>query len=254
MGIAPAAGMPAERDARLAAQLMGDFTVMVPRLIGYGASGPFDAGAWTLDAEVDAIEAVVTSTGGPVHLVGHSFGGWIAMRFTRRRPESISTLSLYEPTTFGLLHEADDRVGLADLTRFIDDPRFLDPARAGDPEWMGAFVDYWNQAAFWSVMTPEQHAPLIALAPKVFAEVSAVFADRTRSAGWASIACPTLLMIGARTTPAADRTGRLLGEVLPHVEMVIMSRAAHLAPLVRVGPISAQISKHIARYAATAAT
>lgn len=241
-----ASGMGAARWARLAGRLVEDYTVYAPQLPGYGGSGPFDRATWTLDDDVAAMRAVVEYVG-PAHLVGHSYGGWVALQVARLCPDALITLSVYEPTTMGLLHEAGDTEGLADLARFYDDPWFRDPAHGGGDRWLGAFVDYWNQTDFWAVMGPEQRAPLQAVGAKVFAEVTAVLDDRTGRAAWAEVRVPTRVLHGARTTPAADRSSRLLVEALPAADAVEIGRAGHMAPLVRVGPIGAALVEHFER-------
>lgn len=249
-----ASGMSAGRWGRLAGQWTDRYTVYAPQLVGYGQTGPFDPKRWTLADDVAAVEAVVDAAGAEhgqrVHLVGHSYGGWLCLQLARRRPDALASLGLYEPTTFGLLHEADDTEGLADLARFYADPWFLDPAQSGTDAWLGAFVDYWNQAEFWQVMGPAQRAPLQAIGAKVFAEVSAVLGDRTGRAAWSGITTPTRVLLGVRTTPAADRATRLLASVIPDAELVEIARAGHMAPLVRVGPIGEAFAAHFDRHRA----
>lgn len=240
-----ASGMFPARYARLAARWTDRYTVHAPHLVGYGDSGPFDPETWTPADDVAAVCAVLDTIGEPVHLVGHSYGGWIALQVARIR--AVRSLGLYEPTVFGLLHEAEDGEGLADLAPFYADPWFLDPAHGGTDPWLGAFVDYWNQVDFWQVMGPEQRAPLQAVGQKVFAEVRTALGDRTGRAAWADLGVPTRLVHGARTTAGARRASGLLLDALPHADAVEIPRAGHLAPLVRVGPIGAAFAEHFAR-------
>ncbi len=243
-----ASGMLATRYGRLAAQWTDRYTVHVPHLIGYGATGPFDEATWTVADDVAAVGALL-DTLGEAHLVGHSYGGWIALQLALARPEAVTSLAVYEPTVFGLLHEAEDAAGLADLAQFHVDPWFVDPANGGTDRWLGAFVDYWNQVDFWQVMTPEQRAPLRAVGRKIFTEVRTALADRTGRAVWAGVEVPTRVVRGGRTTVAADRGSRLLAAALPAGDAVEIPRAGHLAPLVRVGPIGAALAEHFAAHA-----
>ena len=65
---------------------------------GYGRS--IDVGPpHTVEANVDDLERLLASHGRddrPVALFGHSFGGNIALAFTARRPELVSTVTVYE--------------------------------------------------------------------------------------------------------------------------------------------------------------
>lgn len=245
-----ASGMGAARWARLAGQWLEQYTVHAPQLVGYGRTGPFDPDRWRVaddEAAVErAVEAAATESGAPAHLVGHSFGGWLALRVARRRPGLLASLAVYEPTVFGLLHAAGDEPGLADLALFDD--RLLDPARGVTDALLGAFVDYWNQTDFWQAMNPAQRGALRAVGPKVFVEVRAVLGDRTGPGAWAAIEAPTRVLYGARTTPAAAAAARLLAAAIPGAGLTAIERAGHLAPLVRVGPIGAALAAHFARH------
>ncbi len=244
-----ASGMGAARWARLAGQWLDRYTVHAPQLVGYGGTGPFDPARWRVADDEAAVERAVEAAaeaGAPVHLVGHSFGGWLALRVARRRPGLLASLAVYEPTVFGLLHAAHDAPGLADLALFDD--RLLDPERGVTDALLGAFVDYWNQTDFWQAMSPAQRGALRAVGPKVFVEVRAVLGDRTGPAMWAAIEAPTRVLYGARTTPAAAAAARLLAEAIPDAELIAIERAGHLAPLVRVGPIGAALAAHFARH------
>jgi len=51
----------------------------------------------------DLTSFIQSLNAGPVHLVGHSAGGWIALQTTIRHPELVKTLILGEPPTMELL-------------------------------------------------------------------------------------------------------------------------------------------------------
>ena len=66
---------------RLAGELGGRFHVIAPDLCGYGGSGPWQGcGEISLGAEAAMVAALIERLEEPVHLVGHSFGGAVALR------------------------------------------------------------------------------------------------------------------------------------------------------------------------------
>ena len=92
--------------------------MIAPDLLGSGANPPWpDEKLFDLSEDVDAIEALVERLGEPVHLVGHSYGGLLALKLARRDPSRIRSLTAYDPVAFGVLHAANDAEGLADLAR-----------------------------------------------------------------------------------------------------------------------------------------
>jgi pimeloyl-ACP methyl ester carboxylesterase len=67
-------------------------------LPGFGFSPAPADGAYTLDARVAAVIALIEKRGNwPVHLVGNSLGGAVSTRLAARRPDLVRTLTLISP-------------------------------------------------------------------------------------------------------------------------------------------------------------
>ena len=71
------------------------YAVVVPDLAGHGDSEPHE-GPLTLDDSVAGLRAVLDAAApeGPVVLVGHAMGGWVALRFALESPERVERLVL----------------------------------------------------------------------------------------------------------------------------------------------------------------
>jgi lipase len=73
-----------------------DIAVAAPDLIGHGRSSW--AAPWTIDANVAALGALLdTEADAPVLVVGHSFGGAIAMHLAAAHPDHVAALLLLDP-------------------------------------------------------------------------------------------------------------------------------------------------------------
>jgi lipase len=80
----------------LATRQLADVTIAAPDLIGHGRSS-WDA-PWSIDANVDALAALLDADGGgSVTAVGHSFGGAIALALAAARPDLVDALVLLDP-------------------------------------------------------------------------------------------------------------------------------------------------------------
>ena len=80
----------------LAAKHLPEFAIVAPDLIGHGRSSW--AAPWSIDANVDALAALLDAEAdGPVVVVGHSFGGAIALNLAAARPDLVSALVLLDP-------------------------------------------------------------------------------------------------------------------------------------------------------------
>jgi lipase len=80
----------------LATKHLPEFAIAAPDLIGHGRSSW--AAPWNIDANVDALAALLDADAdGPVVVVGHSFGGAIALNLAAARPDLVSALVLLDP-------------------------------------------------------------------------------------------------------------------------------------------------------------
>ncbi len=85
-----------KRWESLAARHLPEVSMVAPDLLGHGRSS-WDA-PWTIDANVVALGALLDAEGGaPVVVVGHSFGGAVALNLAAARPDLVSGLVLLDP-------------------------------------------------------------------------------------------------------------------------------------------------------------
>jgi len=88
----------------LAARLRGRADVVAPDLHDHGDGPSAPQGEEDLLAlDAGLIERVLRDLPGAVHLVGHSYGGAVALCAARRCPGRIRSLVVFEPAWFGLL-------------------------------------------------------------------------------------------------------------------------------------------------------
>ncbi|WP_413113240.1 alpha/beta fold hydrolase [Thaumasiovibrio sp. DFM-14] len=81
---------------------------LLVRLPGHGSAPPLPSGA-ALDAECCLIENILNHhVKEPVHLIGHSFGGVLALSLLLRGRVAIARLSLFEPVAVWLLHSVQE--------------------------------------------------------------------------------------------------------------------------------------------------
>jgi lipase len=85
-----------KRWESLAARHLPEVSMVAPDLLGHGRSS-WDA-PWTIEANVVALGALLDAEGGaPVVVVGHSFGGAVALNLAAARPDLVSGLVLLDP-------------------------------------------------------------------------------------------------------------------------------------------------------------
>src|SRR5262245_15034118 len=100
-------GSSAKQWRSLAQRLGGRYPTSCPAFVGHGPrSHLIGTRPFTLADEAAPILRAVDSLQKPVHLVGHSYGGAVALRVARERPSRIASLTLYEPMALHLLKTA----------------------------------------------------------------------------------------------------------------------------------------------------
>lgn len=174
-----------QRWQTLATRHLPEFAVLAPDLIGHGRSSW--AAPWSLDANVAALADVLDSdAGAPVVVVGHSFGGAVALNLAAARPDLVASLVLLDPAIGldgGWMRDiADDmatspdypdreqaraekahgswgRVDVAELERELDEHLVdLADSRCGWRVSVPAMMSYWSELAR-PIVLPRNHVP-----------------------------------------------------------------------------------------------
>jgi pimeloyl-ACP methyl ester carboxylesterase len=228
---------------------LGDGHVMrTPEHYGCESSGPWTGEhAFTIADEAAKSLALIDESEEKVHLVGHSYGGGVALHVALSRPDRIASLSLYEPSAFHLLRQmgaagAHAYAEIQGVARSISRCITTGDYRAGITD----FVDYWNGHGAWKAMRPGVQNALIRWAPKAPLDFHALIDDPTAAKAYAVLKCPVLIMRGEHA-PLPTRVGseRLI-EILSQSRLKIIAGAGHMGPLTHAAEVSQLIVQHIA--------
>jgi pimeloyl-ACP methyl ester carboxylesterase len=223
------------------------FRVIAADLYGAGKTPlwPHTQPMW-LDDELALLGPVFNAAGARFHLVGHSFGGAVALKAALADHRRLLSLVLFEPVLFSLLvAEAPHGAAAQEILAVRDDTTQL--VAAGDLVAAARrFIDYWMGDGAWAA-TPHTRQPALAAAmSSVIPEWHAAFADPTPLRALAAIDAPTLLLTGNQSKASARAVTRLLAMVLPRVRVVEVVGAGHMAPLTQPERINPLIERFLA--------
>ena len=241
-------GLSSRQWGRFAEELAGEYRVVSPDFLGYGRSSRWPEGEefhFILDAL--AIEALLDSIPEPVHLVGHSYGGFIALLVALHHPSLVRSLAVFEPVAFGVLHSRHDAAGLSSLVVAGIESSLMNARTGGQEPWLRAFVDYWSGEGAWERLPEVTRASFRAVGWKLFGEVRSLLLDRTPHQAYATLSMPTLLLCGDASPIAARRVVALLAEAIPGAQARSVAGAGHMGPLTHAAQVNGWIADHLAR-------
>lgn len=202
----------------------------------------------TLHDEVALIGPVLEKAGSPLVLVGHSYGGGIALRAAIEQPRRVRALALYEPTLFALIEQQgpspNDADGIRDTVA-----RASEALDKGDRDTAAEhFIDYWMGEGSWA-QTPDARKPAIAASvANVRRWKHALFTEPTPLETFRNLDVPVLLMTGKRSTASAHGVMRILTAALPNVEVKEFDRLGHMGPITHPEPVNEAIAQFLERY------
>jgi len=222
----------------LADRLAPHFRTIAIDLRGYGDNALPAKASFTLDDELRLVtshlERLVPARA-RMHLVGHSYGGLVALRLAQSLGNRVASLSLYEPVVFRLL--AEDDACLSEVRRLATGVRQLCVAERRDRA-TELFVDFWSGAGSYASLSATVRASMARRVEKVALDFQAALDWPSRPTDLRALTAPTLLLAGRRSPPVAQRIRALLASTIPNCQ-VRQFDAGHMAPIAdasRVNP------------------
>jgi pimeloyl-ACP methyl ester carboxylesterase len=243
----------ARQWSALQESLADGYRVLAPDLLGYGAGASWQyERPLSLDDEARQIKPLILAEPGGVHLVGHSYGGAVALRLALRNPGRVKSVTLYEPVLFNLLHEdAASRAAAVEIASVrIAVRRAVYTGQAAHAARV--FTDYWSGLAGWESLPEKRRLAIATRMRKVDAEFDAVFYNRTSLAAYRRVAVPVLVMVGGATRRPTRRIVDLLCSVFPAVTRQEIAGAGHLGPLTHPDDVNLQIRTFLDTHSARA--
>jgi len=216
--------------------------LVAPELMGYCAGEKWDDSApVSLEAEARRLGPLLFSQDGGAHLVGHSYGGAVALQMALRWPDRVKTLTLFEPVRFALLlaereHEAvgDAIVGVGRRIGWHVLSGRLEEAAA-------LFVDYWSGTGAWAGLPAARRRAVAERMPKVRAEFEALFADTEPAWSYGTLKMPLRLITGSTSPLPAHRVVDVIARACPQAEVVRLDGVGHMGPITHARLVAAHL-------------
>src|SRR5215218_5059635 len=214
----------------LAQELGPSFEVIAPDLFGsVGAPSWSGTDPFSLTDEARRIVTIIDGLLGPVHLVGHSYGGDVAMRVALERPTRIANMTLYEPSAFHLLRQSGDAgakayAEISDRARWVCRGIISGNYRGS----VAGFIDYWNGPGAWALAPEPIQNELTRWAPKAALDFVSLMNEAAPARGYRLLDFPVLILRGAQTPLPTTVIAEQLSKLLPNSVTAVIAGAGHM--------------------------
>lgn len=234
---------------KLAAQLGNHYQFIAPDISGYGFHLCATDLPMTLAQEIDFLSDRLDEATGPIHLVGHSYGGAIAFKIATasRFAGRLRSLTLIEPVLPTLLctGEADRRLydGFAVIARQISQ----DLWNGAVLEAIERFTEFWKGSGPVEPLPPGVRLRMVERADKLVFDFDAAFAEQGVAAAAEKLRVPTLLLSGGLSPYLTQRIVQHLACKIDGADARHLPAAGHMLPITHASIVNPEIARHIVR-------
>ena len=233
------------------AGLNGRFRTVTTSLPGYGGTRERRMTADTsMDRQAEIVEAVIRRAGGPVHLVGHSFGALACLDVALCGLAPLMSLTLIEPVAFGLLRQQGELALHKQFVAMRED--YVRSFENGDREAARRVVDYLGGQGSFAALPPRMGAYIVEATPTHVLDMRSVF-DPPVSV-FANILLPSLVIRGERSVRSLQRSAEILSGALANASLRTISEAGHFMTATHTAEVAELIGDHVSRVEALAWT
>jgi len=226
------------------AQLRDRFRCVTTSLLGYGGTAErrsrHDA---DIAREAEVVEAVIRHSGGPVHLVGHSFGGLSALAVAMRHQDLLLSLTILEAPAAEMLRETGEDRLYGEFRAMT--AAYFEAHEAGEAHAIERMIDFYGGAGTFHGWPQRVRDYAVATTPANLLDWSCAFGFALRPSLLAHVTTPTLVAWGDNSHPAARRANQLLGQHLPMAAVAEIPGAAHFMIATHPKQVADLISRHV---------
>lgn len=232
---------------RLMTELHDHCHVIAVNLYGYGKTESWSAPrAQSLDDQARLLRPLIERADGSVSLVGHSFGGSVAMKAAALYSSQVERLILIEPNPFYLLKQDGRAEAFAEAVKLRN--IIAENGKAGTWEVAAeAFANYWSGQGTWDSMPDERKQKFVHALKPNFHEWDAVMDEKTGISEWSRT------LPEETTVVSAEDTVRSIAEIVdlfrknvPHWRYEKIDAGGHMAVLNHADVVNPKILKALA--------
>jgi pimeloyl-ACP methyl ester carboxylesterase len=224
----------------------GQFRCVTTSLLGYGGTAERrTASDPDISHEAEILEWVIRKASGRVHLVGHSFGGLVALAVAFRKRVPLASLVILEAPAPEVLQDRGEHQHYR-VFRQMTEAYFADFA-GGNQEGIATMIDFYGGAGTYASWPPRVRAYAVETTAVNILDWASAYGFALSAMSLAAVQIPALVIRGGSSHPAVQRANALLSESMGNAALVTMDTAAHFMIATHPNEVGRLIAEHVHR-------
>ena len=222
----------------------GRFRCVTTSLLGYGGTAERrtkqDPSIWH---ETDVLEEVIRAAGEPVHLVGHSFGGVVALAVALRNRVRLKSLVVIEAPAADLLRQNGDHSHYRAFREMTQS--YFAAHAAGNAHAIAAMIDFYGGPgtfASWPARVRDYAAATTAVN---ILDWASGYGFAVSPAALADVEIPALVLWGGKSHPAVQQANALVAAPMKHAVGITLEGAAHFMIATHPNRVARLVADHV---------
>lgn len=192
-----------------------------------GLADPDDFASPQMSTELSLLHEVIDAQAKePVHLIGHSYGGVVALAYALEALSPLRALTLYEPVATWILELVGNEKELRLVNGFLR--KYRQDLKDNVPEAGGQLIDFWCDSAVFHKIPDPVRAKLLTLQRNNLRHWDLCTRVSHSVNDLQGLRVATSLVVGADSVSVAHGIIDALLELLPNARKTVIPEANHL--------------------------
>jgi len=224
------------------------FRCVTTSLLGYGQSAErrLDSEP-SVELEVEIVERVIAKASAgaeTVHLVGHSFGGSVALLAALRKRARIASVTVLEAPVPAILRHCGEEPHFRAFRDMTDG--YFAAWHGGDPEAIRTMIDFYGGEGTWSSWPERVRAYAVETTPVNMLDWGCAYEHPLSPAMLSAIDVPVAVAVGAQSHPAICRANGLVAMAISGASFKAIAGASHFMISTHPAQVARLIAAHVA--------
>jgi pimeloyl-ACP methyl ester carboxylesterase len=222
------------------------FSYVTTSLLGYGGTAERRTALDTdIAHEVEILEAVIRRAARPVHLVGHSFGGPVALADALRGQAPLPSLVIIEAAAPGILRCMGELWHYRAFRDMTDS--YFGAFRAGETTAIESMVDFYGGVGTFASWPQRMRNYAVETTAINILDWAGAYGFQPTQATLAAVEVPATVVWGGASHPAVQRANELLGHCMTNASTVTIAGAAHFMLATHAKEVARLLAQQVGR-------